>query len=96
MVHEPTECDQHGLTVGTVGEGTGESVEPPIGNKSRRNFISFDRPWTKTSQALRRRGVRNSVLEEAERFERPVCQERQKSKPRPLASLEPRAPKWSL
>ena len=28
-VHEPTGCDQHGLTVGAVGDGTGESVEPP-------------------------------------------------------------------
>ena len=42
-------------------------------------------------QALCRRGVRSSVLEEAERFECPVCQ---KPKPRPLASLEPRPPKW--
>ena len=46
-------------------------------------------------QALRRRGVHRSVLEEAERFECAVCKERQRPKPRPKSSFEPLPPKWS-
>ena len=46
-------------------------------------------------QALKRRGVSARVMEEAEKFSCPVCHERQRPKPRPLASLEPLPPKWS-
>eukprot|EP00435_Cladocopium_sp_Y103_P048422 s1300_g14.t1 len=46
-------------------------------------------------QALRRRGVHKTVLEEAERFECSVCKERQRPKPRPRSSFEPLPPKWS-
>ena len=35
------------------------------------------------------------LIQEAEKFECPVCHERQRQKPRPLATLEPLPPKWS-
>ena len=46
-------------------------------------------------QALRRRGVHRSVLEEAERFVCSICKERERPKPRPKSSFEPLPPKWS-
>ena len=46
-------------------------------------------------QALRRRGVSEEVLREAEKFECSVCKERGRPKPRPLATLEPHPPKWA-
>ena len=44
-------------------------------------------------QMLKRRGVGPEILQEAEKFTCPVCQERVKPRPRNLASLEPLPPK---
>ena len=46
-------------------------------------------------QALQKRGVAKEILELAKNFVCPVCQERQRPVPRPLASLEPHPPKWA-
>ena len=46
-------------------------------------------------QALRRHGVSEAVMHEAQKFRCSVCEERVKPIPRPLATLEPLPPKWS-
>ena len=46
-------------------------------------------------QALRRHGASEDVMRVANSFQCPVCQERQRPKPRPLSSFEPLPPKWS-
>lgn len=46
-------------------------------------------------QALRRQGVSQEVMKEAERFECSVCKERRHPAPRPFSTLEPHPPKWS-
>ena len=46
-------------------------------------------------QALRRRGVSQEIIQEAEKFECSVCKERGRPKPRPFSTLEPHPPKWA-
>ena len=46
-------------------------------------------------QTLQKRGVSSQVLEEARKFKCVVCEEKQRTPARPLASLEPHPPKWS-
>ena len=46
-------------------------------------------------QALRRQGVSQEVLQEAEKFECSVCKKRRHPAPRPFSTLEPHPPKWS-
>ena len=53
------------------------------------------RPKRFLIQTLQKRGVNAQVLEEARKFRCAVCEEKQRTPPRPLASLEPHPPKWS-
>ena len=71
------------------------NVEAIRGNLYLLHAATGHGPKRHLIQPLRRRGVTPQVLREAERFECPVCQERQRPKPRPLATLEPLPPKWS-
>eukprot|EP00435_Cladocopium_sp_Y103_P050270 s2801_g15.t1 len=48
------------------------------------------------SVVSQRRGVGQEVLDLASKFECSVCKERQRPVPRPLATLEPQPPKWSV
>ena len=46
--------------------------------------------------ALQRRGVGKEIIDLAKKFECSVCKERQRPVPRPLSTLEPLPPKWSV
>ena len=93
-------CDSKGNHEVLVGEdnqqrGQGLTIEEIRKRLYLLHAATGHGPTRHLVQALRRRGVSEDVLREAERFECSVCKERGRPKPRPLATLEPHPPKWA-